>query len=113
MQRCFFVHHPRGDVRECAVRLADDQYVGTALPVPPGDRHRLAVARMEPIEDPAFAVLIPGSMSLLRPEPARAISPLPSPEPVSGVAPVAASTMSSISSTGLRPNPAPAVRATS
>jgi hypothetical protein len=87
MQRCFFVHHPRGDVRERAVRLADDQYVDTALPAPPGDRHGLAVARMEPIEDPAFAVLIPGSMSLLRPAPEKPISASRWPQPLSAHVP--------------------------
>ena len=41
----------------------------------PRDHHRLAVARMEPIEDPALGVLVPGIMPLLRPAPASRIWP--------------------------------------
>jgi hypothetical protein len=66
VKRCFFVHHPSWDVRQSAVRLSDDQNINIALPIPPGNHHHLAVARMKGVEDPAFGVLIPGSMSLLR-----------------------------------------------
>ncbi|MCF3948922.1 hypothetical protein [Acidiphilium iwatense] len=62
----FFTHHPRGNVRQRAIQLADRQKLFTLVPIPPRDRHRLATPRMKTIENPPFGVVIPGSISLLR-----------------------------------------------
>jgi hypothetical protein len=64
------------------------------MPPRTNDRDGLAAARMKRIDDPNLKRRTPGSMTLLRLAPARAISPSPSPGPASAVAPGAGSTPS-------------------
>ena len=59
-----------------------DSFVFADTPVDQGQGH-LTKARMKPIVDSSLDVLIPGSMSLLRPEPAKPICALPSLPPSS------------------------------
>jgi len=113
VQRCGFAHHPRGDVRERAIWLSDDQDFDIALSVTPGDRHHLAMARVERIEDPSLSVLIPGSMSLLRLAPARPIYASLSPRRLSAPTPEGASSTSSIWSTSSSRRKLPAAAAAS
>ena len=77
-----------------------DKHVSTLETLTPNDNHGVPTPRVKRIINPPALALIPGSMSLLRPEPARRISPSLSREAASAPALVAGSTMSSISSIG-------------
>ena len=69
----------------------------------PHKKSHLTKARMKPIMDSPLEVLIPGSMSLLRPAPGKLIWRSPSPAIAFAPANAAAFTTLSISSTGSRP----------
>jgi hypothetical protein len=64
-------------VCQSAIALMDDKDLGALKAMTPQKKGRLTKARMEPIVDFSLNVLIPGSMSLLRPEPANLTSPPP------------------------------------
>ncbi|WP_288039147.1 hypothetical protein, partial [Acidiphilium sp.] len=55
--------------------LPDRQKLVAMVTVPTHDRYRFTASRMKRIENSPFSVVIPGSMSLLRPAPARRMSP--------------------------------------
>ena len=57
-------------MRQSAVALLDDKDLGALKAMTPHKKGHLTKARMKPIMDSPLEVLIPGSMSLLRPEPA-------------------------------------------
>jgi len=63
-------HHPAWNMRQCSVELMDDKNVSTLETLTPNDNRRLPTSRVKRIMNPPVA-LIPGSMSLLRQEPAR------------------------------------------
>ena len=62
----FLAHHPRRNVRQRAIVLADRQKLLVLVPVPPRNCHRYATSRMKRIENLPFGAVIPGSMSLVR-----------------------------------------------
>ena len=59
-------------MRQSAVALLDDKDLGALKAMTPHKKGYLTKARMKPIMDSSLEVLIPGSMSLLRLEPAKA-----------------------------------------
>ena len=61
-------------MRQSAIALLDDKDLGALKAMMPHKKGHLTKARMEPIVDSSLDVLIPGSMSLLRPAPARRMS---------------------------------------
>ena len=61
-------------MRQSAIALLDDKDLGALKAMMPHKKGHLTKARMEPIVDSSLDVLIPGSMSLLRPAPARHMS---------------------------------------
>jgi hypothetical protein len=67
------VGHPRRQQRQRAIGLPDDEVSGAGVALYANDRNNFAIARVKRIEDPNFECRTPGSMTLLRPAPARAI----------------------------------------
>jgi hypothetical protein len=63
-------HHPARYMRQSPIALLDDKDLGALKAMAPHKNDYLTKARMVPIVDSTFDVLIPGSMSLFRPEPA-------------------------------------------
>ena len=61
-------------MRQSAIALLDDKDLRALKAMMPHKKGHLTKARMEPIVDSSLDVLIPGSMSLLRPAPARRTS---------------------------------------
>ena len=104
-------HHPAGNMRQRSIELMDDEHVSAMETLTPNNNHNVPAARMKRIMNPLTVAVIPGSMSLLRPELARRISPSPSREAASVPARGAGSTMSSIWSIGSKPRPVTAGRA--
>ena len=68
-------HHPGRYVRQSAIALLDDKDLGALKAMMPHKKGHLTKARMEPIVDSSLDVLIPGSMSLLRPAPEKRTRP--------------------------------------
>jgi hypothetical protein len=62
-------------VRQSAIALLDDKDLGALKAMMPHNKGHLTKARMEPIVDSSLDVLIPGSMSLLRPAPEKRTRP--------------------------------------
>ena len=60
-------------MRQSAVALLDDKDLGALKAMTPHKKGHLTKARMKPIMDSSLEVLIPGSMSLLRPEWGKAV----------------------------------------
>ncbi len=58
-------------MRQSAIALLDDKHLGALKAMMPHKKGNLTKARMEPIVDFSLDALIPGSMSLLRPAPAK------------------------------------------
>ena len=71
-------HHPARNMGQRAIELLDDEHVRTLKTMTANDDYRLATSRVKRIENPPPVLLIPGSMSLLRPASASRISPQPS-----------------------------------
>src|SRR3954465_7122205 len=61
--------------RQCPIGLTNHEHGGAAVGISPCDHDRLVHQWMEAIVDCRFESLIPGSMSLLRPGPAKPGSP--------------------------------------
>ena len=104
-------HHPARYVRQSAIALLDDKDLRSLKAMGPYKKGYLTKARMEPIVDSSLDVLIPGSMSLLRPEPAKPISGSPWPRRSSALAPGDGSSTSSILSTSSSKRRRPAAAA--
>src|ERR1700720_3250389 len=62
--------HPAMHTCKSAVRLSNHENLQPLVAVTTLYRNAQTVPRMEPIENPPLGLLIPGSMSLLRPAPA-------------------------------------------
>jgi hypothetical protein len=60
-------HHPARNMGQCPIELVYDEDLRTLEMLASNNNGRLATPRVKWIEDPAFGVLIPGSMPLLRP----------------------------------------------
>jgi hypothetical protein len=75
MARRRLLHHPAGYMRQCPVGLLHDENVHAMKAMRANDGDRLATARMKWIEDPILRSLIPGIMSLSRPEPEKRTRP--------------------------------------
>jgi hypothetical protein len=69
--RRVLAHHPGRYVRQSAIALLDDKNLGALKAMASHKKRHLTEARMVPIVDSTLKVLIPGSMSLLRREPAK------------------------------------------
>jgi hypothetical protein len=64
-------HHPAGNMRQRSIELMDDEHVAALKTLTPNNNHNVPAARMKRIMNPLTVAVIPGSMSLLRPESAR------------------------------------------
>ena len=102
--------HPRRQQRQGVIGLPDNEVIGARMPPDADHRNEITRARVKPIRDPDFKRRTPGSMTLVRPAPAKRILPLPSPETASAPDRAGASSRPSISSTSSRPKAAPAAR---
>ena len=67
MARRRLLHHPAGYMRQGPIGLLHDENVRALKAMRANDGNRLATARMKWIEDPILRSLIPGIMSLSRP----------------------------------------------
>jgi hypothetical protein len=65
--------HPRRQQRQRAIRLSDDEVRRPGVTLRTNYRDAFAAARVKRIEDPNLNRQTPGSMTLLRPVPARRI----------------------------------------
>ena len=70
--------HPGRQQRQGAIGLPDNEVIGACMPPDADHRDEITRARVKPVRDPDFKRRTPGSMTLVRPAPARRISPSPS-----------------------------------
>jgi hypothetical protein len=67
------VRHPRRQQCKCAIRLPDDEMLGACVTLYADNRNDFTAAWVKWIGDPNFDSRTPGSMTLLRPAPAKPI----------------------------------------
>jgi transposase len=71
----YLAHHPARYMRKGAIPLLDDKHLHALKAMTPHKNGRLTKTGMEPVVYFSLGVLIPGSMSLLRPAPEKRTRP--------------------------------------